>query len=135
VITARRGSEFSAGCLTDSETGPSHIDAVTFDGSLIGTKQPQSRPFQTAGGAPISAYDAPPRHSASQLGHHVADLSWSAAADNFGYVSVRRDLTWRYLLDDAEHEFGVVLIHRPHQSSVPGSPLNGPVTVEVIQPP
>ena len=46
-----------------------------------------------------------------------------------------RDLARRYLLDGAEHQFGVVLIHRPHQSSVPGPPLNGPVTAEVIQPP
>jgi hypothetical protein len=121
--------------LVDSETGQSHVDAVTFDRSLIGTKQPQSGLFEAAGRAPVRAYDAPPWHSAAQQRHHLADLPWSPTAHNFGDISVGCDLAWWYLLDDAQHEFGILVIHRPHQLSLPGAPLNGPDTFDVIQPP
>ena len=65
----------------------------------------------------------------------MADLTRSSATDDFGDVSVRCDLPRRYLLDDGEYEFGVVVIHRHHHPSVPDPPLKGPATVEVIQPP
>jgi hypothetical protein len=41
----------------------------------------------------------------------MADLTRSSPADDFGDVSIRSDLTRRYLLDDSEYEFGVVVIH------------------------
>jgi hypothetical protein len=94
VITARRGSGFSVACLIDCEPGQSQVDAVTFKRSLVGTKQPQPGRFEAACGAPVSAYDAPPRHSTAEPRHHMADLPWSAAAHDFGDVSVRRDLAW-----------------------------------------
>ena len=65
----------------------------------------------------------------------MADLAGSTTTDDLGNVPIRRDLTWRYLLDDAQDEFGIVVIHRAHQFPVPGPPLNGPITFDVIHPP
>ena len=56
----------------------------------------------------------------AEFRHHLAHLTWSTAANNFGDVFVRRNPAGRYLFYRAQHELGVILIHGlPTQGSGP----------------
>jgi hypothetical protein len=104
-------NRISAAAGVHSETSSSHINAVTFERSVVGSEQSQAVRLERSRWPTVRAYDAPPRHAVAKQCHDMADLTRSSPADDFGDVSIRSDLTRRYLLDDGEYEFGVVVIH------------------------
>jgi hypothetical protein len=104
------------------EPGLRHVDAITLDRSLVGFEQFQAALLQASSRAPIRAYHAPPGHAATELCHDVAHLAGSTASHHLGNVTVGRYLARWYLLDQTQHQFGVIVIHRVTSPGCQGRP-------------
>ena len=107
---------------------------------MLGAQQPQSLLLVTASRLTIGPDDPPPRNRRAEAGHHRPDLTGTGPADRSRDIAVGRDLSGRDLFDQPQHGLhvgvGIGRLGRwRHQPLLPGTPLNGPATVEVIQPP
>lgn len=111
----------------------SQVDPAITQGRPITLQQVQCLGFDAANWPAVSAYDTPPGHTTTVKRHHPPDEPRPADPHKLGNVAIGRHLAWRNPLDHAEYQLDVPLIH--HQLLLPSTPLNGPTTVEVIQPP
>ena len=111
----------------------SQVDPAIVQWRPVTLQQVQRFGLDASNWPAISAYDTPPGHTTTVKRHHPPDEPRPTDSHKLGNVAIGRHLAWRNLLNDAEYQLDVTLVH--HQLLLPSTPLNGPTTAEVIQPP